>query len=124
MKRQNILMILLMLSWVILGFVVLSESAVKLSDTTGRSDQPAPLNNGAQGNYDSSAGPCGTTFNNTMNEKGVRHMWPMMYGYGNQGFYGGGLMMVFCWVVFIWFVVFTIMVVMKLDKIVKLLEKK
>lgn len=50
-------------------------------------------------------------------------MW-CMYGPGQGCLMGGGMMMLFAWAAFIWFIVFTILVVLRLDKIVKLLEKK
>ena len=49
-------------------------------------------------------------------------MWGMMYG--QQGYMMGGFIGLLSWVVFIWFIVFTVMVVVKLDRIVQLLEKK
>ncbi len=42
----------------------------------------------------------------------------------NQAYMMGGFMIIVWWAVFTWLVIFTIMVVKKLDKIVKLLEKK
>ena len=48
-------------------------------------------------------------------------MWGMMYG---NGTYIGGLAGILSWAVFIWFIVFTVLVVGKLDRIIQLLEKK
>jgi hypothetical protein len=48
-------------------------------------------------------------------------MWGHM---ANQGYMMGGFMMLLWWIAAIWFVVFTILVVVKLDKIISLLEKK
>lgn len=48
-------------------------------------------------------------------------MWGYMAG---QGYIMGGFTMLLGWAAFIWFIVFTILVLLKLDKIAKLLEKK
>lgn len=48
-------------------------------------------------------------------------MWGAM---ANQGYIMGSLMILLWWAVFIWVIVFTILVVVKLDRIIQLLEKK
>ena len=47
----------------------------------------------------------------------------MMYG-GGQGYMMGNFMMFLWWLASVWFLVFTIIVVIQLDRIAKLLEKK
>ncbi len=49
-------------------------------------------------------------------------MWGHMAGEGYMMM--GGFMGLVSWALFIWFIVFTVLVVMKLDKIAQLLEKK
>ena len=49
-------------------------------------------------------------------------MWGMMYGNGTSMM--GGFMGIISWAVFIWFIVFTVLVVGKLDRVIQLLEKK
>ncbi len=44
--------------------------------------------------------------------------------YSNQGYLMGSMGYLLGWVVFIWFIVFTILIVVKLDKISKAVKKK
>ena len=48
-------------------------------------------------------------------------MWGQMAG---EGYMMGGATGLIAWAVFIWFIVFTVLVVGKLDRIIQLLEKK
>lgn len=43
---------------------------------------------------------------------------------GSQGYMIGSFITLLWWVAFIWLIVFTVLVLVKLDRIVRLLEKK